>query len=321
MMTSYGRVPELLSQVRSMMDQTYKNFHMFVAVKGITEVIYQEVIVPQLRHYVNERRLSLCLTGNTNQLINFLDTIRGYPLDEYDLFLKIDDDDFYHPDYLKYYAETISMCPEGTSIYYGKRPTIKTVYQMFGAWTIRDTFRESEYFGYGHMLALGRPIIDHLFAVERKPSLLLEDAKLTGWSDGMNIGWREDRYIFEMMMKRGHSIDIAPVFEKAGITPSYIGGYMLSNSWTRNPEFRKSEFLQRVTSFENSPHPPREWFADLDDGRTICIFDGYYNYIGKQEKHRYTSFKNGRLELKNGKVYKRKADGVYYEEPKKDEQD
>lgn len=318
MMSSYARVPEALSQIRAMMLQSYKNVHMFVAIKGISESIYFDLIVPQVRPFVNEGRLDLCLAGNTNQLINFLDSVRGHNVDEYDIFLKIDDDDFYHPDYIKYVAKAVQMCAPGTSTFCGWKPSIKTLYARYGTWITSDTFKEKDASGYGHMLGLGRPILDHLFLVERKPSTLKWSTQLMPWQDGMNIGWREDRYIFEMLRRLGPCVDIHPLFTRAGIEPSYIGGYSMNGSWTRNPEYRNSEFLQRVRSFEKNPHPPREWFIELEDGRVMRLFDGYYNFIGIREKHRYVTFKNGRLELKSGKVYKRRVDGRYYVEAPRD---
>lgn len=313
MMSSYGRIPEMLHQIRAMDAQSYKNTHLFVTVKGITEYMYLQLVVPNVRDLANAGKLSLCLTGNTNQFINLLDTIRGYDLDEYDLFLKIDDDDIYHRDYVKCCANAIQLCAPGTSTYYGGTPTVKTISQKNGTWVFNDTFKAKPFDGYGHMMGMGLPIIKHFFEVERKPTLLLQDTALVPWEDGMSIGWREDRYCFEMLRRLGPCVNIAPVCEKLGIVPSYIGGYTVTNSWTRSRSYRDSEFLKRVKSFKNNPHPPREYFIELEDTRVLRIFDGYYNLIGNDEKHRYISFKNGKLEMKNGRVYKRQADGRYAE--------
>lgn len=315
-MASYARVPAMISQVRAMMEQSYKNTHMFVAVKGISELIYQEIVVPQLKHFVNERRLSLCMTGNTNQLVNFLDTIRGCDTEGYDLFLKIDDDDIYHQDYVKYCAQVIQLGPPGVSTYFGG--ITKTIWSEDSTW---HTYKPEEgelIVGPGMLLGMSRRVIARLMAVERDLEILKNDVEEIGWEDGMDIGWREDRYMFELMQRLGPHINIAPIFSRLKSYPVYIGGYIKSHSFSRDPDFKKSDFFKTVTSFAKSPRPPREWFIELGGGQLLRIFNGYYNQVGQKEHYRYKSFRNGSLELEDGTVYKRQSDGRYYAETPRD---
>lgn len=105
MMMSYKRPSDLLRQIYAMMDQEYpkEHYHFYVAVKGMDAQTFSVVCDP-IKHFVEEGRLSIKLCANSDQLTNFLDTIRDVDdtiLQKYDKFVKIDDDDFYRKDYLR----------------------------------------------------------------------------------------------------------------------------------------------------------------------------------------------------------------------------
>jgi hypothetical protein len=121
MMMSYKRPSELLRQIYAMMDQAYpkERYHFYVAVKGMDPKTYN-LFYSLIKHFVQEDRLSIKLCANSDQLTNFIDTIRSVPesvLKTYDKFVKIDDDDFYRRDYLfklneflKEHSPNVSTC-------------------------------------------------------------------------------------------------------------------------------------------------------------------------------------------------------------------
>lgn len=121
MMMSYKRPSELLRQIYAMMDQAYpkERYHFYVAVKGMDPKTYN-LFYSLIKHFVQEGRLSIKLCANSDQLTNFIDTIRDVPesvLQTYDKFVKIDDDDFYRRDYLfklneflKEHSPNVSTC-------------------------------------------------------------------------------------------------------------------------------------------------------------------------------------------------------------------
>lgn len=121
MMMSYKRPSELLRQIYAMMDQAYpkERYHFYVAVKGMDPKTYN-LFYSLIKHFVQEDRLSIKLCANSDQLTNFIDTIRDVPesvLQTYDKFVKIDDDDFYRHDYLfklndflKAHSPNVSTC-------------------------------------------------------------------------------------------------------------------------------------------------------------------------------------------------------------------
>lgn len=101
MMSSYRRPTECIRQGLVMLNQTYQNFKLFIAVKGVTERTFNEIIKPQFNKHIEDDKVVLRYFPNKNQLSNLLDTIRDCNIDEFDCFCKIDDDDIYAPDYLE----------------------------------------------------------------------------------------------------------------------------------------------------------------------------------------------------------------------------
>lgn len=98
--SSYKRPDLLMRQLFCMFHQTYLNFKAFVSVKGVAEYFLLKIYQGYFRQYVEEDRLVLKFNPNKNQVSNFLDPLRGEQTGEFDLFCKIDDDDFYGPEYL-----------------------------------------------------------------------------------------------------------------------------------------------------------------------------------------------------------------------------
>lgn len=320
LIASYNRPVDLLRQIYAMVyTQTYKNTHLFVAVKGVTESVFMELILPQVQPLIDSGKLTIGIAGNTNQMINLLDTVRNRDIDGYDLFLKIDDDDFYHPEYLQIVASALQMCSPGTSTAYSGE--VHTGDNKDGFWRTYMTFPEYSYHwfsGYGDMLGLSRKMIDHMFEVEKNPDILREDAELLKWKDGQNIGWREDRYYYEMACKIGPVIDIGPLCERKGIKPVIIGGHTEQNSFTRSADYRRSKFFNKVISFRNNPRPPREWIVELEDGKLYKAFDGILHLIpDEKEVRRYKEFdfEKGKITMFGGVTYLRHSDGKYYVEP------
>ena len=116
-LTSYNRPVDLQRQLYAIMDQDYPEeyYKVFACVKGLSEFYYKNFIYPNFKHFEEEGRLRIYTASNKNLLSNFLDTIRDVDLSDYDLFLKVDDDDFYSRDYLKSVDEFHSAINYGHS--------------------------------------------------------------------------------------------------------------------------------------------------------------------------------------------------------------
>lgn len=112
-LSSYSRFDNMQLQIYQMLNQTYDNFHLFVACKGISEYTFNTFIKPQFQKYIDEGKLTLRHFPNKNQLSNFFDTIRDLDVSEFDFFCKIDDDDWYFPNYLEEYNKIANDYPNG----------------------------------------------------------------------------------------------------------------------------------------------------------------------------------------------------------------
>ena len=119
-MSSYKRPFDLIRQIQSIMDQTYDKsmFHMFVAVKGLPVPLYSNYVIPFIKKYIDEGRLTIRIASNTNQLSNFIDCTRALDVSDYEYFVKIDDDDLYNPEYIDKVNTFLATLPEGFSALY-----------------------------------------------------------------------------------------------------------------------------------------------------------------------------------------------------------
>lgn len=99
--SSFKRPIFLSGQILRMMNQTYQNFDMSVSVKGVNKEWAEKTFVKEWQPLIDKGRLILRFDPNGYQMHNFLDTVRDIDRTKYDYFCKIDDDDWYTPDYLE----------------------------------------------------------------------------------------------------------------------------------------------------------------------------------------------------------------------------
>lgn len=99
--TSWKRPIFLSGQLLRFKNQTYKNFHISVSVKGVPKKWANVTFMKEWQPLIDSGLVSLRFDKNGPQLKNFLDTVRNIDLKKYDYFCKIDDDDWYTPDYLE----------------------------------------------------------------------------------------------------------------------------------------------------------------------------------------------------------------------------
>lgn len=99
--SSFKRPIFLSGQILRMKNQTYQNFDINVSIKGVTKSYMEEIIFNEWDDLFKNKKLNISFDTNKNQLSNLMDTVRNVDLDKYDYFCKIDDDDWYAPDYLE----------------------------------------------------------------------------------------------------------------------------------------------------------------------------------------------------------------------------
>lgn len=110
-MTSYKRPIFLSGQILRFNNQTYQNFHISAAIKGVPEEWVNRTFLHEWQPLIDSGKLTIRFEDNKRQLNNFLDTVRHIDLSKYDYFCKVDDDDWYTPDYLESVNEWLNKEP------------------------------------------------------------------------------------------------------------------------------------------------------------------------------------------------------------------
>lgn len=210
-LASYKRPEDLQRQIYAMMNQSYGNFHLFAAVKGIPEFFVNTFIIPQFQHFIDEGRLTIRCFPNGNQLSNLLDTIRGIDTSGFELFLKIDDDDFYCRDYLRTINEFCETVPDGHSCYFSDWSWV--LYKHGG---IVSPCKEPFYV-FGSSLVMSRNVMEQVWRSETEPEIIRRImAKYYGGEGHSRIAWSEDNFLHKLMMEFGCS-NIAPFISRKGM--------------------------------------------------------------------------------------------------------
>ena len=237
-MASYKRPVDLQRQIFSMMNQSYDKdfFHLFVAVKGISEFHLNTFIIPQFKAFIEAGRLTIRYFPNSHQLANLLDCTRGLDVSEYELFLKIDDDDFYSRDYLSTINEFYTTIPQHYSCFFHD-----ATWKLFQYGGITTPGRETLDYS-GPSLVMSREVMHLVKESETNPQLI---RRTMAWGGGMahsSIAYMEDNFIHRLMQMHGCS-NIAPFVRQKGMahfimyqssTPSVMrGGYIPREMYSR----------------------------------------------------------------------------------------
>lgn len=196
--TSYKRLGELQRQIYCIMHQTHSDLHAFVAAKGITGHAYRRHLLPHLQPFIDQGRLTIRHYPNKNQLSNFIDTIRGLDISAYDLFAKIDDDDFYSPDYFAHINAYHAGLPPGySSFVQGANPAVslKNGYMAYGT---------KQYYTFGSSMVMSRQALETLIKCELAPASIPTLVPACAWVSKIgDFGFGEDNLIRMIMQEHG----------------------------------------------------------------------------------------------------------------------
>lgn len=98
--TSYNRPYELYNTINSVLNQTYKDIKYSVAI-NIDNKEDESKYKLLLKELATDKRLNILFTKNKSQHENYLYPIKNGKYENYNLFIKLDDDDIYKPDYIE----------------------------------------------------------------------------------------------------------------------------------------------------------------------------------------------------------------------------
>ena len=99
-MSSYNRPIFVSGQVLRLLQQSYP-VDISVSLKGIPDNFVTDALQKEWAPEIASGKVKVRTDINRDQYSNFLDTVRDVNLEDYDYFCKIDDDDWYSPDYFK----------------------------------------------------------------------------------------------------------------------------------------------------------------------------------------------------------------------------
>lgn len=160
--SSFKRPVFVSGQVLRMMNQSYP-VDVSLSIKGVPEFFVKTALKSEWRPFIDSGRLKLRIDPNRDQLSNFLDTVRGIDLSKYDFFCKIDDDDWYGPDYFKHVNEWLNKTSNiGISL-------------STRAYVIRDGKKEVRVFKNNSLLSgpsmcFSRKTIEAALEIEKNPA-------------------------------------------------------------------------------------------------------------------------------------------------------
>lgn len=98
--TSFKRPIECLGQIHRFFNGSYSNFIMSVIVRNVDDNIYNQQMLPEVQKYIDSGKLIITKKENSNMLNNLIQCVEQCDQD-WDYFFKIDDDDWYSPNYLE----------------------------------------------------------------------------------------------------------------------------------------------------------------------------------------------------------------------------
>lgn len=158
--TSYKRPHYVAFQITRLL-ALEKKYDISISVKGISEYEFRNAFFAQWEKHLKSGRLKIYFDPNKGQLSNFLDSLRR-DYDNYDLFAKIDDDDFYLDRYfeeMESYYDNIKKLPWVSN---SPRLTFFAANDQGIIGTGRYNFPDSS----GPTLVLSRDFVRHALAFE-----------------------------------------------------------------------------------------------------------------------------------------------------------
>ena len=99
-LASYNRPIFVSSQVLRFLKQSYP-VDISVSLKGLPQEFVDNALRKEWAEGLASGRIIMRVSPNRDQYSNVLDTVRDVDLDKWDYFCRVDDDDWYGPDYFK----------------------------------------------------------------------------------------------------------------------------------------------------------------------------------------------------------------------------
>ena len=214
MVSSFKRPIFLSGQIYRLLNQTYQNFDISVSIKGSSnDYGFASTFSREFDGLKDTGKVFIRFDNNGKQLSNLLDTIRYLDIKNYDYFCKIDDDDWYAPDYLESVNRNLNRIPKN-------KQTLSSTSYHEGLILTEDVssthLNKNNTNLSGPTLCFSRSIIEAALRVEKNPNLIKK--YLPKGHEGM-FTQREDAFLDHMSRENGTHI------ERESLYPSVIYGW------------------------------------------------------------------------------------------------
>ncbi len=207
--SSFKRPIFISGQVFRLMHQTYP-VDVSLSVKGVPDHFVKTALMQEWKPFIREGRLSVRIDENRDQFSNFLDTVRHVDLNQYDYFCKVDDDDWYGPNYFKHVNDWLNKEP-GIAI----SSTTHTLVIKEGDKFVQVDRNRSNLSG--PSMCFSRSVIQTFLDIEKDPTLIQQF--LPGIALNSYRGKREDN----LFHKLGRAI--GPAQERATPQTDLVYGW------------------------------------------------------------------------------------------------
>lgn len=203
-LSSFKRPIFLSGQIARLLNQTYnKNkYDISVSIKGSPhDSAFRNTFLREFDRFEKTGHVRIRFDKNKGQYANLLDTMRDIDLDKYDIYCKIDDDDWYSNDYVAEVNRAFNTFTQdefelSSSAYH--EGFILTE-------NIKQTILNKNYSGLtGPTLCFSREIIKIAFEIEQNPSLIKKYIP----DENENAFYsHEDRFLDHMARRNGAHIE------------------------------------------------------------------------------------------------------------------
>lgn len=213
---SYKRFEDVIRQIHGMLGQSYPP-DIYVAVKGLSKYHVENILKPMFRSALEAGKLHVNYYPNSNQLANLIDPIRGYDVEPYDLFAKIDDDDFYGPDYFRHLIDFHNTIPYGYSSFH------KEHYLHYSMNNGMPRFKTEWGWIFGRTLVFTREVLKKMQAIDADPDVIGDvcNEVRTCHQDSTSFSFNEDNLVRMLMCESG-AINRAPYLKSRRISNDVI---------------------------------------------------------------------------------------------------
>lgn len=204
-LASYNRPVFLSGQVLRLLNQRYQNFHIGISIKGFSKEEATDTILQEWQPF--QEKLSVRFDENKTQFSNLLDTFRKANLENYDYVCRIDDDDWYGPDYL-FHLNNLLKAFDDVAI--TSEPMFYQVSTKKGEAVLQKTAVDH----HGSTLCFSRDVAKFLLAVEKMSESELNQL-------GSDVAYKiknpmEDELIMQLALRKG------PILIRQMIHPQYF---------------------------------------------------------------------------------------------------